>query len=71
MVCACCLARLKAGKSSAARMAMMAITTSSSTNVKPPAKNFRELWLADFLRMTDFDQNIVFLVLNRMSRKLN
>ena len=31
------LARVKAGKSRAARMAMMAMTTSSSINVKPEA----------------------------------
>src|ERR1035441_1002577 len=33
--CACSLARLRAGKSKAARMVMIAITTSSSINVNP------------------------------------
>ena len=32
------LARLKAGRSSAARMAMMAITTKSSISVNPPER---------------------------------
>jgi hypothetical protein len=54
------LARLKAGNSNAARMAMMAITTSSSTNVKPSANKHRGLRLKDFSCMTDCDRNIVF-----------
>jgi len=33
---ACCLALAKAGKSNAARMAIIAMTTSSSIRVKPP-----------------------------------
>src|ERR1700722_15630933 len=35
--CACALARAKAGRSMAARIAIMAMTTKSSINVKPRA----------------------------------
>ena len=42
VVCALSLARFKAGNSMAARMAMMAMTTSNSMRVKPPGR----LWPA-------------------------
>jgi hypothetical protein len=41
MLCAFCFALLRAGRSIAARMAMMAITTSNSINVKA------QRWFAD------------------------
>jgi len=42
MACAFCFARLKAGSSIAARMAMMAMTTSNSMSVKPFRAAVRE-----------------------------
>src|SRR5262249_18961789 len=47
-------ARLKAGRSIAARMAMMAITTSNSMSVKPPRLG---LWVElDMFSITDFEK---------------
>src|SRR6266540_3741624 len=45
LICwAFCLALLKAGRSMPARIAMMAITTKSSINVKPLTRDLRAVW---------------------------
>src|SRR6266851_10364864 len=63
MPCPFCLALARAGKSIAARMAMMAMTTSSSISVKPPHCWWSEKYpRAEF----DLDDHINFL----LSRKL-
>ena len=44
IICALILARLKAGNSMAARIAIMAITTSSSISVNPPLVKGEAKW---------------------------
>jgi hypothetical protein len=44
--CEASFALLKTGNNMAARIAMMAITTSSSINVNPRAGSCREAWLS-------------------------
>src|SRR5258708_40311061 len=56
-----CLARASAGSNIAARMAMMAITTSSSISVKawgilPDVELLRKLFISSFLRISDQPQ---------------
>src|ERR1035437_9066992 len=64
MLCALLLAFASAGSSIAARMAMMAMTTSSSISVKARIKNlkerFTEVWLANFISI----QHLSFTITN-------